>query len=58
MRRLNINTSKHNHKPYPPSTLQERLKKDKAIDLRNNYRIKEYPNGYIKAIPIDENKYL
>lgn len=35
---------------------EERLKKSGAIDLKDNYILKELGNGYDCIIPIDANK--
>ncbi|KIL12250.1 hypothetical protein B4127_1581 [Bacillus pumilus] len=53
---LKLNTKKNNTAPYPLCTLKERLIKDKAVDMRNNYRIIDLENGFVKVVPIDENK--
>ncbi|MBL3728933.1 hypothetical protein JIN86_04825 [Lysinibacillus sp. HST-98] len=41
--------------PYPLETHHERLIKDKAIDMRDNYRIIHLDNGYVQIKPIDES---
>jgi hypothetical protein len=46
----------NNHNPFPLETLHERLIKDKAIDMRENYIIKEHPDGYVSVKPIDNTK--
>jgi hypothetical protein len=42
--------------PFSNDTLEERLIKSGAIDLRDNYIIEDLGNGYSRTIPIDENK--
>ncbi|WP_062515684.1 hypothetical protein [Halobacillus sp. KGW1] len=42
--------------PFPLDTLKERLIKDTAVDMRDNYKIMEKDNGYVKVFPIDESK--
>lgn len=42
--------------PFPHETLNERLVKDKVIDMRDNYRIIEHNDGYISVVPIDKTK--
>ncbi|KAA6472270.1 hypothetical protein [Bacillus swezeyi] len=56
--KLELNTKTNNITPYPPSTLKERLIKDKAVDMRDNYRIIELGNGFVKVVPVDENKLI
>lgn len=51
-----LNTKKNNVAPYPLNTLKERLKKDKAVDMKDNYRIIDLENGFVEIVPIDENK--
>lgn len=47
---------KNHNNPFPIDTLHERLVRDKAIDMRHNYRIIELPNGYMRVLPIDKTK--
>ncbi|WP_342601073.1 hypothetical protein MHB48_08750 [Psychrobacillus sp. FSL H8-0483] len=47
---------KNHTTPFPIDTLHERLIRDKAIDLRDNFRIVELLDGYIRVLPIDETK--
>lgn len=42
----------------PTRDLYNRLIKDKAIDMRDNYKIVELSDGYVKVIPLDETKYF
>ncbi|MFP5200680.1 MULTISPECIES: hypothetical protein [Bacillus] len=53
---LKLNTKKNNVTPYPLCTLKERLIKDKAVDMKDNYRIIDLENGFVKVVPIYENK--
>lgn len=50
------NLTKDAANPYTLETLNERLRKNKTIDYRNNYRIKKLDNDYVKIIPIDKTK--
>ncbi|MHC9080397.1 hypothetical protein [Bacillus altitudinis] len=54
--KIKLNTKNNNETPYPLCTIKERLIKDKAVDMRNNYRIIDLENGFVKVVPIDENK--
>lgn len=36
--------------------LDERLKKNRTIDYRKNYRIKDLNNGYVEITPIEKDK--
>ena len=46
-----------NHKtPYPLKTLHERLVKDKAVDMRDNFKISDLADGYVKITPINKDK--
>lgn len=42
--------------PFSNVTLEEKLIKSGAIDLKDNYVIEDLGNGYSKITPIDENK--
>ncbi|MBG9826044.1 hypothetical protein ABE33_10375 [Bacillus safensis] len=53
---LKLNTKRNNVTPYPLCTLKERLIKDKAVDMNDNYRIIDLENGFVKVVPIDGNK--
>ena len=37
-------------------TLEEKRVKNKSIDLRDNYILKDLKNGYSVILPIDKNK--
>ncbi|AEK88401.1 hypothetical protein BAXH7_01263 [Bacillus amyloliquefaciens XH7] len=38
--------------------MKERLIKDKAVDMKDNYRIIDLNNGFVKVEPIDKNKLI
>ncbi|MHA6529138.1 hypothetical protein [Paenibacillus sp. BAC0078] len=42
--------------PHPIDSLNSRLTKSGAIDLRNNSYFKDLGNGYGKRVPKDRNK--
>ena len=46
----------NNQSTFPLNTLYDRLIKDKAIDMRNNYSVKELEDGYVVIKPNDETK--
>ncbi|MGD6831418.1 hypothetical protein ACQCT5_04615 [Sutcliffiella halmapala] len=54
--KITFKKSKNNHYPFPKETLYERLIKDKAIDMRNNYLIDQLEDGYVSVKPIDQSK--
>lgn len=50
------NLTKDAANPYSIETLRERLRKNKTIDYRNNYRLQQLDNNYVKITPIDKTK--
>lgn len=44
--------------PFHNSSLEERLIRSKAIDLRENHTIEDLENGYSRVKIIDRNKLL
>lgn len=54
--KFKVKKSKSNSTPFPLETLHERLVKDHAIDMRDNFIIKELEGDYIKVSPIDNTK--
>ncbi|MFJ7680334.1 hypothetical protein ACIQXQ_20105 [Peribacillus sp. NPDC097198] len=54
--KIKFKKSKNDHNPFPLETLHERLIKDKAIDMRDNFAIENLDDGYIVVRPIDFNK--
>ncbi|AEB23390.1 MULTISPECIES: hypothetical protein [Bacillus subtilis group] len=56
--KIKLNTNSNNKSPYHHSTLKERLIKDKAVDMKDNYRIIDLNNGFVKVEPIDKNKLI
>lgn len=50
------NKIQKSNNPFPIDTLSERLKKEKAIDMRNNYQVVDLEDGYVKVVPKDKNK--
>ncbi|UOQ47752.1 hypothetical protein MUN88_17110 [Gracilibacillus caseinilyticus] len=54
--KVKTNFTKKSNTPFPIETLDQRLEKDKVVDMRNNYHIVEHDNGYVKIIPIDSTK--
>lgn len=50
------NLTKDAASPCSIDNLDERLRRNKAIDYRNNYKIKELDDGYVQIFPIDKNK--
>lgn len=57
---VKIKFKKSNRNVYEPSfpieTLHQRLKRDKAVDLTNNFIIKDLENDYVQVLPIDSKK--
>ncbi|MDM5216733.1 hypothetical protein P5667_12280 [Bacillus velezensis] len=56
--KFELNTETNNVTPYPLSTLKERLIKDKAVDMKDNYRVIDLGNGFVRVEPINKNKYI
>ncbi len=56
--KFNFKKSKNIHTPFPHSTFKERLIKEKAVDLRNNFVIKELEDGYFVVNPLDDKKLI
>lgn len=42
--------------PFSIETLDKRLKNNKTIDLRRNYRILNLDSNYVGIEPVDKNK--
>jgi hypothetical protein len=53
---LKFKKTSHDVAPFSIETLHDRLIKDKAIDMRNNYYIEELNNDYVKILPKDKSK--
>lgn len=57
---VKIKFKKSNPNAVGPSfsieTLHQRLKRDNAIDLNDNYSIRELECGYVQILPIDDKK--
>lgn len=42
--------------PFRKIPYKERLIKARAVDLKDNHKIEDLDNGYMKITPIDESK--
>lgn len=49
-------TRKRIANPFSDIPFNDRLKNDNSIDLRQNHEIVDLGNGFVKVIPIDNNK--
>jgi hypothetical protein len=54
--KFNIKNSAKHKNPFPHSTLQDRLIKDKVIDMRDNYYVQNLNDSYVTINPIDKSK--
>jgi len=42
--------------PFMHIPMEDRLKENHTVDLRNNYTVEHLPNGYMRVKAIDETK--
>lgn len=54
--KLKIKNSAKHKNPFPHNTLHDRLVKDKAVDMRNNYYVEQLNDGYVSIKPVDDTK--
>jgi hypothetical protein len=42
--------------PYPNTSVKDRLKAKKTVDLRNNVKLVDLGNGYVQRVVMDRSK--